>query len=107
MKNSPVDMDKEMDKRREAMRKRLEKLGKDNSVVSQAVASNKPRTDSSDWDIVEELVSAARKKYHEGGNLNKCAVDLANAILSVAKKGGLDSKKESVDNNEQSSKEDY
>ena len=60
-----TDMDKEMKKRKEAMQKRLEKLGTGNPVVSQAVKTNKPHENTGEWDIVEELVSAARKRYNE------------------------------------------
>jgi len=81
----------EYQKRRDAMAKRLVTLGKDNPVVAKAISAQKPpEMDEKykNWEIVDELVSAARREYmdKEGGSMNKCVANLANALSKLASK---------------------
>ncbi len=99
------DMDKEMKKRREAMKQRLEKLGTDNPVVAEAIKHNKPHKDMEEFGIIDELVMAARKNFEEDGNLKECAISLSEALQKIAKNGGLDKGKSNSDNGKQSNVE--
>lgn len=81
------DMDKEMKKKREAMKKRLSSINDSNPVVDKAIKKQDPNDAYEDFDIVNELVSAAMAKYSEdGGSLSQCMKDLGKAIISAASK---------------------
>lgn len=105
MIHSMTDMDKEMKKRREAMKKRLEKLGTGNPVVAEAVKHNQPHKDMDEFEVVEELVAAARKRYQEDGNLKQCVISLSEALQKVVKGGGVDKGVPTGDNKGQDSGE--
>jgi hypothetical protein len=95
-------------KRRAAMAKRLTSLGKDNPIVAKAVKAQEPPKEDTkwkEWQIVDELVSAARRQYFDKENcsMGDCVGDLAEALSKLASKKGLDkgnSKVENDDNNE-------
>lgn len=91
MMSEPMgNMDKEMKKRQEAMKSRLAGL-KSNPVTDQAVKQNQPKKDSyQTFRPVDELVSAARNNFERDGQLKTCLTHLGNAILDLAKSGGLD-----------------
>lgn len=106
---SPVPSN-DYQKRRQAMKSRLVKLGKDNPVVSKAVKMQEPPEEDKrwkNWEIVDELVSAARREYFdkEGGNMSGCLVNLSKALSKLASQKGIDSSKNKVNNDD--SDEDY
>lgn len=105
-----MKMDKEMQKKREAMKKRLAALGKDNPVVAAAVKNQDPVSHDQkwqDWNVVDELVNAARRKFFdgEGEKLSGCLTNLGNALLKLASNKGIDTGKKSANNDD--SDEDY
>lgn len=82
-------------KRKAAMAKRIASLGKGNPVIAQAVKSQKPPEQDNrwkNWEIVDELVSAARKRYfdEEGEKMNVCISNLSKALAKLATQKGLD-----------------
>lgn len=107
MMDSP-SMPKEMLKKRAAMKARLEKLGKDNPVVKGAMKMQEPPMEDTkwkEWQIVDDLVSAARKEFfkEEGESMSDCVAYLAKAFAKLASQKGIDKgnkKEENDDNNE-------
>ena len=86
---------KSHEKRKEAMKKRLFSLGKNNPVVVKAIKSQDPPMEDmkwKNWAIVDELVSAARHEYFnkEGSSMSKCVANLATALSNLASKKTLD-----------------
>jgi len=105
MMDSPMGMSKEFQKRKEAMKKRLVSLGKNNPVVAKAVKNQEPPQEDTkwkEWQIVDELVSAARREYFdkEGGKMNECIANLASALSKLASQKGLDKGKEKHNNDD-------
>lgn len=103
-------MDKEMQKKRMVMKNRLSSLGKNNPVVMKAMKmQDPPETDTKwkNWQIVDELVSAARREYFdkEGGKMNECLANLSQALGKLASKKPLDNGNSKSENN--GSNEDY
>jgi len=111
MMDSPMmAMDKEMKKKKEAMKKRLASLGMDNPVVKSAMKSQDPMQHDKkwqEWNVVDELVSAARRKYFdgEGESMGKCVGNLADALSKLASKAHIDKGMSKMNN--RSSDEDY
>lgn len=102
-----VSPDKEMEKRRKAMKSRLEKLGTDNLVVKMAVNSNEPKRDTyKEFAVVDELVNAARNKYREQGNFKVCVSSLAEALGRLAKTGKAEGVDKTNSNSENGLSED-
>jgi hypothetical protein len=105
-----VPMKDNYQKRKEAMKKRLASLGKGNPVVAKAVKAQEPPEEDKkwkDWQIVDELVSAARREYmdEKGKSMNECVSNLANALSKLASKKGLDTR--SKKHNNEDIDEDY
>jgi len=95
MMDSPVGMSKEYQRKKEAMKKRLILLGKKNPVVAKAVKNQEPPKEDikwKEWQIVDELVSAARREYfdEEKGEMNECIANLASALSKLASQKGID-----------------
>ena len=92
MASTPMDMEqshKEMEKKRKAMQGRLSKLGTDNPVVKQALKDSNPKHNENkwqNWQIVDSLVSAARKEYmeEEDKDMMSCVGNLAKALTKLA-----------------------
>lgn len=83
-----VALDKEIKQRREAMKKRLEKLG-ENPIVEKAIENQEPEEDLyEDFEIVHELVSAAFATYSEKKNLKKCMKELGESIVKASQQLG-------------------
>lgn len=104
-------MDKEMQKKREAMKSRLAALGKNNPVVMGAMKMQDPHHEDmkwKNWQVVDELVSAARREYmdKENGSMKECVINLATALSKLASKTPLDKGKKRVENGN-SKDEDY
>lgn len=103
--DSPVGMSKDYQKRKEAMKKRLASLGKGNPVVAAAVKNQEPPQEDTkwkNWNIVDELVSAARHSYfkEEGESMQDCVANLASALSKLASKKGLDNGNGKVENDD-------
>ena len=103
--------DKEMQKRRDAMKKRLASLGKNNPVVVGAMKMQDPQNEDmkwKNWQVVDELVSSARREYmqKENGSMKQCLTNLATALSKLASKETLDKGKKTVENGS-SKDEDY
>lgn len=103
-------MHKEMEKKRKAMQSRLSKLGTDNPVVKLALKNQQPPMEDTkwkNWEIVDELVRAARKEYFdkENGSMNDCVANLAKALTKLAMSKSIDNNKNMDHNN--SVDEDY
>jgi len=101
---------KEYQKKKDVMAKRLSALGKDNPIVAKAVKAQQPPMEDTkwkEWQIVDELVSAARREYFdkEGGNMSACISSLADALEKLSTKLGVDKKK--AKGNNVSNEEDY
>lgn len=97
-------------KRKAVMKRRLLSLGKNNPVVSQAIKSQEPPQEDTkwkNWQIVDELVSAARREYFdkEDGSMKMCVGHLANALSKLAINAGVDKGKAKHNNDERN--EDY
>lgn len=78
-------------KRRNAMKGRLASLGKDNPVVAEAMKRQDPPQEDAkwkNWNIVDELVSAARKEYFDekGESMKDCLTNLSQALSKLASK---------------------
>lgn len=85
MKEEPVMADdKEYKQKQKALQKRVKKLGTDNPIVKKAVKRLDLKDTYEDFEIVHELVAAAYATYSDGGNLNKCMLDLGRAIVKAA-----------------------
>lgn len=100
-----IAMPKDMMKRKEAMKKRLASLGKNNPVVQKAMKMQDPPEEDmkwKHWQMVDELVSAARREYFdkEGGDMNKCVGHLAEALSKLASQKGIDKGKSKHNNDE-------
>lgn len=103
-------MPKEMLKKRAAMKQRLAKLGSNNPVVKGAMKMQEPPMEDTkwkNWQIVDDLVSAARKEYfkEEGESMSDCVSYLAKAFAKLASQKGLDNGKKKEENDD--SDEDY
>lgn len=84
MLHNPFDDERE--KRNKAMQSRLKKLDTDNPVVKKAIKKNQPRRDE-EFDVVNELVSAAFSEFSEGdGSLKESMLNLSKAISSASGK---------------------
>jgi len=97
-------------KRKTAMKKRLMAMGKGNPVVAEAIKNQEPPQEDKkwqNWQIVDELVNAARHKYmnEEKGDLKKCLNNLAQALVKVDTKHTVD--KKNGKNNNEDTDEDY
>ena len=87
--------EKENRKKKEAMKKRLLSLGKDNPVVAKAIKQQEPPMEDkkwANWDVVDTLVSAARREYFdkEDANLQTCVSNLSRALAKLASKKPID-----------------
>lgn len=105
-----TDWEKKNKKRKEAMKKRLASLGKDNPVVARAVKNQEPPQEDTkwkNWNVVDELVSAARREYFdkEGSSMSKCIANLATALQKLSGTKGLDTAAAKDNNSEL--EEDY
>jgi len=88
MMDSPTP-NSDFQKRREAMKKRLVSLGKDNPVVARAMKAQEPPQEDTkwkEWEVVDELVSAARREYFDkdGGEMGECVANLSKALSKLA-----------------------
>jgi hypothetical protein len=94
MKDAPMVESKweaEQKKKKLAMKKRLTALGTDNPVVKQALKSQEPMNSDAkwqEWQVVEELVNACRKKFMESDEvkLSDCLPDLTEALEGLCEK---------------------
>ena len=86
---SSANWEKEQEKKKKAMAKRLKGLGNDNVVVDKAIKKNEKKSMDAyeDFDIVHELVSAAMAEYSDNGtSLSQCMKDLGKAIIQASAK---------------------
>jgi hypothetical protein len=80
-----MPMDKEMEKKRKAMQKRLSALGPGNPIIKEAIKRMDPKESSWEkFEIVEKLVSGAREKFEATGNFGECMKNLGEAISKLA-----------------------
>lgn len=108
--DSPVAINKDYQKRRDAMKHRLTALGKSNPVVAKAMKNQEPPQEDTkwkNWNIVDELVSAARREYFDkdGGKMGECLANLASALSKLASKKPIDTKNSGGDNS--NNEDDY
>lgn len=81
---SEVGMDNEYKKKQKVLQQKVKKVGTKNPVVKEAVKRLDPKRDTyEDFEPVHELVSAAYAMYTDGGNLEKCLLDLGRAITKL------------------------
>lgn len=107
--DSPT-ISKDYQKRKQAMKQRLASLDKKNPVVAAAIKNQEPPQEDTkwkNWNVVDELVSAARHEYfkEEGESMQDCVANLASALSKLASKKGLDKGNQTVENDD--SNEDY
>lgn len=100
-----MSMKDDYQKRKAAMKKRLSSLGAKNPVVAKAIKAQEPPQEDTkwkEWQIVDELVSAARQEYmhKEGGEMNECVANLAKALSGLASKKGVDNGKAKHNNDD-------
>lgn len=78
-------------KREQALLKRLQKLPKKNEIVKLAIKRKKADVNRDEmwkqFDVVEELVSAARKSCMDGEDFSETVMDLAEALKALVDKG--------------------
>ena len=100
---SDTKWEKERAKKRAAMILRLSSLGKDNPIVSKAIKSQQPMNSDlkyKSWEVVDELVSAARREYFdkEDGSMKDCLLNLGKALTKLSSKSPIDNGKSKVQN---------
>ena len=107
MIGSPVTAEGSYQKRKEAMKKRIASLGKSNPVVARAVKNQNPPEEDvkwKNWNVVDELVSAARQEYFKNekeSSMNECVAHLAAALQKLSGKRGLDTASAKDNNSDQ------
>jgi len=83
--------EKERKAREAAMLSRLKKLPKENDIVKIAIKRKAADTRGQDvwkqFEIVDELVSAARKKVTDGDSFDEAIMELGEALCSLVDNG--------------------
>lgn len=85
----PGDYEKEMKKKREAMKTRFEKLDKGNPVVKEALTKinqQMRKPDRDQWSAVDELVGSAYGQFCDGElGFEKAVKSLSDALAGLLK----------------------
>lgn len=104
IKTTGSSIEKEMEKRKEALKARLGSINKNNPVVAHALKQQDPKKDvHTAFSVVDALVSAARDKYEITDDLPSIMLNLGKAIIDAAKnpkKKPLDTEENKLDDSE-------